>query len=108
MAQPKGQWIRTTTRFAIYRRDSFRCVYCGADLFGAPGHEITLDHVEPRELGGTNATTNLVTACRACNCAKQDKTLRQWVRYLTRRGRDATMTSRNVRRATKRALVYGE
>jgi len=106
MAAQNGQWIRTEKRFAIYRRDRFHCVYCGADLFDAPGQDITLDHVTPRELGGTNHETNLVTACRSCNCAKQDKTLRQWVRYLTRRGRDATKTSNRVRLAIKRALVW--
>lgn len=56
-----------TPRERIFRRDGFRCVYCG-EVF--PGTELTLDHVEPRMRGGDRSGGNLVTACRACNTRK--------------------------------------
>ena len=41
----KGVCIRADLRLAIYLRDSFRCVYCCADLHGAAPSDVTLDHV---------------------------------------------------------------
>ncbi len=54
-------------RDRIFRRDAFRCVYCG-EVF--PSEDLTLDHVQPRMRGGDVSDGNLVTACRACNTAK--------------------------------------
>ena len=59
-------------RSGIYRRDEFRCVYCGL-LF--PEDELTLDHVQPRVRGGDRSEGNLVTACRGCNTLKGQKRL---------------------------------
>src|SRR3954467_4880591 len=54
-------------REKIFRRDRYRCVYCG--LVGT-GAELTVDHVEPRMRGGDQSDGNLVTCCRACNMLK--------------------------------------
>jgi 5-methylcytosine-specific restriction endonuclease McrA len=54
-------------RDRIFRRDGFRCVYCG-NVF--PGEQLSLDHVQPRMRGGDNSEGNLVTACRGCNTRK--------------------------------------
>jgi hypothetical protein len=54
-------------RFEILRRDGHACRYCGAK---APDVELTIDHVKPVALGGTDVPENLVTACRACNAGK--------------------------------------
>lgn len=54
-------------RFEIFRRDNHTCRYCGA---AAPDVPITVDHVIPVALGGTDEATNLVTACGDCNSGK--------------------------------------
>lgn len=54
-------------RFEILRRDQSTCRYCGAT---APDVAVTIDHVIPVALGGTDDPTNLVTACAACNSGK--------------------------------------
>jgi hypothetical protein len=54
-------------RYEILRRDNHTCRYCGAV---APDVPLTIDHVTPVALGGTDAPTNLVTACRDCNAGK--------------------------------------
>lgn len=54
-------------RERIFRRDDYRCVYCGGSF---PVAELTLDHVEPRVKGGDRSEGNLVTCCRQCNTAK--------------------------------------
>ena len=84
-AQPAGRWIRVEKRLALYIRDGFGCVYCGRDLRGAVPSDVTLDHLLPRSVGGTNDASNLVTACRRCNSSRQD---RPWVDYATGGARD--------------------
>lgn len=54
-------------RERIFRRDGYRCVYCGAVDAGG---RLTLDHVQPRVRGGDHSDGNLVTCCRGCNEAK--------------------------------------
>jgi hypothetical protein len=71
----KGVCVRSNLRLAIYLRDRFSCLYCLADLHDVAPSDITLDHIVPQASGGSNDSTNLVTACRSCNCSRQDKTL---------------------------------
>jgi hypothetical protein len=54
-------------RFEVFKRDSFRCQYCGAE---APSVLLHVDHIAPVADGGTNDILNLVTACAACNAGK--------------------------------------
>ena len=54
------------TRFNVFLRDGFACVYCGDD----ERDELTFDHVIPRSLGGRTTWLNIVTACSTCNLAK--------------------------------------
>lgn len=54
-------------RFEILRRDNHTCRYCGGT---APDVALTVDHVVPTALGGTDAPENLVAACRDCNSGK--------------------------------------
>ncbi|MFI6883403.1 HNH endonuclease [Streptosporangium canum] len=54
-------------RSEIFRRDNSTCHYCGAK---APAVEITIDHVVPVTLGGSDDPSNLVTACADCNNGK--------------------------------------
>ncbi len=54
-------------RYEVMRRDAFTCRYCGG---GAPEVELTVDHVQPTTLGGSDEASNLVTACASCNAGK--------------------------------------
>jgi hypothetical protein len=54
-------------RFEVLRRDGYACRYCGA---AAPEATLTIDHVLPTTLGGTDTADNLVTACTPCNIGK--------------------------------------
>ncbi len=77
-----GGWIRPTSRLAIYLRDQFLCVWCGANLTRRPAKDVTLDHVVPREQGGTNDARNLVTACKSCNASRGTRDVRESALYL--------------------------
>lgn len=59
--------IKGRLRFEILRRDGHLCKYCG---YGPPDVKLTVDHVVPTVLGGTDDPTNLVTACSKCNGGK--------------------------------------
>jgi hypothetical protein len=54
-------------RFEILRRDNHQCRYCGAT---APDATLTVDHVIPEALGGSDDPANLVAACAECNAGK--------------------------------------
>jgi len=44
--------VSTRTRFEIFKRDSFRCQYCGKS---APDVILHIDHIEPASKGGKEA-----------------------------------------------------
>jgi len=56
----------------VFRRDHFRCQYCGLD--GLRHFEnwliLTVDYVHPQAKGGARTMHNLVTACQPCNLLK--------------------------------------
>ncbi|WP_417913879.1 HNH endonuclease [Candidatus Electronema sp. JM] len=64
--------ITKKTRFEVFKRDSFKCQYCGAK---APEVVLHVDHIKPVSKGGNNDLLNLVTSCISCNLGKSDKTL---------------------------------
>jgi 5-methylcytosine-specific restriction endonuclease McrA len=61
----------TLSRFNIYRRDDYKCLYCGSK------DGLTLDHVIPKSKGGPNSWTNLATCCMKCNVSKGDRLLEE-------------------------------
>ena len=52
------------TRFNLFLRDGFECVYCHSP------DELTFDHLIPRRLGGKTTWQNIVAACSKCNLRK--------------------------------------
>lgn len=59
-------------RFEVFKRDSFKCQYCGRS---APEIILHCDHILPRAKGGKNTLLNLITSCEPCNLGKSDRTL---------------------------------
>lgn len=60
------------TRREIFRRDNYTCQYCGRNT-----GDLTLDHIQPRHLGGEHTWTNVVAACPACNHRKGGRKLNE-------------------------------
>lgn len=67
MAKSKRIAISKKTRFEVFKRDSFKCQYCGRS---APEVILHVDHISPVAKGGTNDIFNLVTSCADCNGGK--------------------------------------
>lgn len=59
--------VSKRTRYEVLKRDNHTCRYCGGT---APDAILTVDHVTPVALGGTDDPSNLVAACRDCNYGK--------------------------------------
>lgn len=70
----KRKAISKKLRFEIFKRDCFKCRYCGRSPLD---HQVVLalDHVVPHSEGGPADLVNLVTSCEDCNSGKSDRRL---------------------------------
>lgn len=53
--------IDRTIQWDVFRRDHFRCRYCGQE------RPLTVDHVILWESGGASVSGNLISSCARCN-----------------------------------------
>jgi len=59
----------------VFRRDGYRCRYCGNDKV-----PLTVDHLVLWEEGGPSIVENLLSACRKCNKARGRTQYADWLR----------------------------
>ena len=64
--------ISKKTRFEVFKRDKFSCVYCGAKPTES---ELEIDHFTPKCKGGGDDIANLVTSCFNCNRGKSGRVI---------------------------------
>ncbi|MFQ6607531.1 MAG: HNH endonuclease [Fidelibacterota bacterium] len=70
-----GQYIHShkndivLSRKNVLKRDQHQCQYCGRKSV-----PMTLDHVLPKERGGSDSWENLVSCCQECNRKKGNRT----------------------------------
>jgi hypothetical protein len=72
MAAANRKQIGKKLRFEVFKRDGFKCQYCGCS---APDVVLHVDHIHPVAEGGDNDIMNLVTSCQPCNSGKGATTL---------------------------------
>ncbi|WP_109439848.1 HNH endonuclease [Acinetobacter haemolyticus] len=70
--KPKRKTIGDKLRFEVFKRDQFKCQYCGK---AAPDVVLNVDHINPVSKGGENDILNLITSCEDCNSGKSDRLL---------------------------------
>lgn len=63
----KRKPLSAKTRFEVFKRDSFKCQYCGRS---APEVVLHVDHIKPVKQDGGNEIFNLITSCADCNSGK--------------------------------------
>jgi hypothetical protein len=90
--------ISKSKRFGIFKRDGFKCQYCGAT---PPTVILHLDHIHPVSKGGTNAEENLVTSCSNCNLGKSTNLLNSVPKSLKEKATE-------VAEAEEQLRAYGE
>lgn len=64
-----ADWIR------LVRQHGGKCAYCREQP------ATTADHVIPLARGGSNYIGNILPACVACNCSKQDRLITEWKKW---------------------------
>ena len=89
-----SRWISEISRLAIYLRDNLTCVYCTRSPRTHGAVVLSLDHLIPREKGGSDQPANLVTACVNCNAARK---IRPWRAFANA---DAVIRIQRCRRRT--------
>nr|DAF69007.1 MAG TPA: HNHc [Caudoviricetes sp.] len=68
----KREPLSKKIRFEVFKRDQFKCQYCGAS---APDVVLHVDHINPVNNGGDNDILNLITSCQPCNSGKKHRLL---------------------------------
>jgi len=68
----KRKTLSKKTRFEVFKRDSFKCQYCGA---ASPEAVLVVDHIDPISKNGADEMVNYITACQPCNAGKSDRKL---------------------------------
>lgn len=63
-------YIKGTIRYRILSRAKFRCELCG---ISAEHKALEIDHIIPRNKGGSDDESNLQSLCYSCNAMKRDK-----------------------------------
>lgn len=66
-----GRALKFDRRF-VWERDNYICQYCGVKI--KTKAELSTDHIHPESKGGKAVYENMVTACKACNSKKDNKT----------------------------------
>lgn len=59
--------VTNRMRFAIYKRDGYRCCKCGRKT-----NDLEIDHIMPISKGGKTHPNNLQTLCKKCNQNKSN------------------------------------
>lgn len=62
--------ISGTIRYEVLKRAKFRCELCG---ISAESKSLQVDHIIPRNKGGSDDSSNFQSLCYSCNAMKQDR-----------------------------------
>jgi ATP adenylyltransferase len=63
-------YIHGTLRYEVLKKAKFRCELCG---ISAEEKALEVDHILPRNKGGSDDITNLQALCYSCNAMKRDR-----------------------------------
>ena len=63
-------YISGTLKYEILKRAKYRCLLCG---ISAAEKALEVDHIKPRNKGGTDDLSNLQALCYSCNAMKRDR-----------------------------------
>lgn len=65
--------IDPSVRLKVFKRDCFKCVYCGESPASSPKVILEIDHIQPLAKGGANSLENYQTLCHYCHAGKGTK-----------------------------------
>ncbi len=74
IARKTQRLIETHITWTVYKRDGYRCRYCGRD-----GIALTVDHIILWEEMGPSIEENLLATCRKCNNMRGNTPYEKWI-----------------------------
>lgn len=100
--------VTKRTRFEVLKRDNYMCRYCRST-----DNPLTIDHVIPSALGGSDDPSNLVAACKDCNAGKSSNSpdaelVAQVADDVVRWGRAMEMAAAKMRADLAAEHAYGD
>lgn len=93
IARKSQRVISQMVSWRVYKRDGYRCRYCGDD-----DTPLTVDHLVLWEEGGPSIDANLLTACRKCNKTRGNTPYAAWLEHPRYKS-----TSKHLDAATRQA-----
>lgn len=93
IVRKSNRQIDQNVSWRVFRRDAYRCRYCGAD--DVP---LTVDHLVRWEENGPSTEANLLAACKKCNKVRGNHSYADWLRHPAYR-----QTSKNLTEAIRKA-----
>lgn len=91
--------VRLNNR-TLFGRDKHICAFCG--WYFPRYFDLSREHILPRSRGGSDTWQNVVTACKKCNIAKGNKTLKEanmellYVPYVPSHYENMILQNRNI------------
>lgn len=70
---PNSRKINNNLRYKIFKRDRYKCCYCGNSPAIDENIILHIDHIIPISKNGSNSEDNLQTLCSTCNLKKSNK-----------------------------------
>lgn len=89
IAKAKAKYVPTFNKRDLLQRDGNVCVWCGGEMVTGVSpcadhpdnyRAMTIEHLLPQSLGGTDDSDNLALACQSCNSHRQSFPVAEWVR----------------------------
>ena len=74
LVRKTARQISQNVSWLVYRRDGFKCRYCGAS-----DRPLTVDHLVLWEEGGPSIPDNLAAACGPCNSKRGNMPYAKWL-----------------------------
>ena len=68
--ESRNGYLPGTLRYEVLKQANFRCALCG---ISAEEKALEVDHIVPRNRGGTDDHFNLQALCYSCNATKRDR-----------------------------------
>lgn len=75
LVRKTARQIEQAISWAVYKRDSYACRYCGKDDI-----PLTVDHLVLWEKGGPSTIENLVASCKKCNRTRGNTEYNEWLK----------------------------
>lgn len=76
-------WQKHEIRKKVWEKSDKKCFYCRVEMVfkgRRNGKFMTMDHLIPKSLGGKLTEDNIVAACLACNKARGNKSVYEFVK----------------------------